>query len=420
MKLRLRKKENTEWAVGFILVMPFLFFGLMNVLHLPSLIKYLVDVAWLFLLFSLLKRRKVYMDNVVMKLAEWTIAFFVVALLGTITHLQSPLYFLWGLRNNLRFFVFFFSCITYVHSSSIPHYLVLFDKIFWINLFVVLIQYFLLGYDGDFLGGIFGVEKGCNGYMNIFMLIVVTKSVLNYMNKKENLTNCILTVAASLLVAILSELKVFVVELVIIILMAAALTKFSLRKLGICVVCIIGVVISGQAIAILFPSFTDWFSIKGIWKIISNTSGYTLRNDFNRANAVSRALRYFLPSLWDKLFGLGLGNCDYASFDFLITPFYRKYSWTNYMWFSSSFITLETGLCGLGVYLLFFAMLYWGINKRQKKATTELLYCQMAKIMVVMCFIIIIYNASLRSEAAYMMYFVLALPFVENKCTHRN
>jgi hypothetical protein len=46
------------------------------------------------------------------------------------------------------------------------------------------------------------------------------------------------------------------------------------------------------------------------------------------------------------------------------------------------------------------------------------IYSQLAKIMAVMSLIMIFYNSALRTEAGYIMYFVLALPFIRRKSPH--
>ena len=128
--------------------------------------------------------------------------------------------------------------------------------------------------------------------------------------------------------------------------------------------------------------------------------------------AVSISLDRFLLTPWKKIFGLGLGNCDYATFDFLVTPFYLANNKLNYSWFSSSMLVLETGLVGLGLYVLFFVAIYFAAHERQKLKQAEELHCQLARIMALMCPVLILYNNSLRMESAYMIYFILALPFL--------
>ena len=132
----------------------------------------------------------------------------------------------------------------------------------------------------------------------------------------------------------------------------------------------------------------------------------------NRMTAVSISLEQFLLSPWENIFGLGLGNCDYANFDFLNTPFYLANNQWHYSWFSSAMLVLETGLAGLGIYVLFFVVLFFAVHERQKLKQADVLYCQLAKIMALMCLVLILYNNSLRVEAAYMIYFILSLPFL--------
>lgn len=415
MKIKFRRKSQAEWLVLFVWVMPFAFFLLMNILRLPSLVKYTVDIGWIALLISMIRSR-INLPNIQAKtLGIIAGVFFFMTLIGFLLNYQSLLYYFWGLRNNARFFVFFFACICFLSGQSIEAYLRFFDGLFWLNLPAVLYQYFVLGKTQDYLGGIFGIEKGCNGYMNIFLVIIVTKSILYYMYQKENLTQCLVKVAVALMIAVLSELRIFFLEFVIIVILATVITKFSYRKLWVLIGAMVGVLVAVQMFTALFPEFSGWFSLESIWKTASSKSGYTGRNDLNRMTAVSIVLNRFLPSGLDKLFGLGLGNCDYASFDFLITPFYRAYKNLNYSWFSTAFLVLETGVAGLSLYIAFFVAIYFFANKRKKIAQGNLIYCQLAQIMAVLSVSIIIYNSSMRTEAAYMMYFILSLPFIRNE-----
>ena len=83
--------------------------------------------------------------------------------------------------------------------------------------------------------------------------------------------------------------------------------------------------------------------------------------------------------------------------------------------FSSAFLVLETGIIGLLLYISFFVAVYFGATKRQKLGKAAVEHCQIARILAFVCIFLLIYNVSLRTEAAYMMFFVLALPFIDNK-----
>lgn len=79
---------------------------------------------------------------------------------------------------------------------------------------------------------------------------------------------------------------------------------------------------------------------------------------------------------------------------------------------------LETGLIGLLTYLSFFVLIYSWAGKRIKNGMGEALYCQLAKVLAVVALILIVYNQSMRTEAAYMMFFIFSLPFI-NKNTEQ-
>lgn len=399
-----------------MLTMPFAFFLLIDLLGMPYSVKYTVDVAWVLLLLYMIKGRVTLPNAQAKGPAMITFLFFGLSAFVYLFRFQSPFYYLWGLRNNARFFVFFFACVVFIKECSAEHYLRFFDKVFWINIPVILYQYLVMGKAQDTLGGVFGVEKGCNGYLNVFLVIVVTSSILRYMNKKERLSSCFLKCALSLVIAVFAELKIFVVELALVTLLSALMTRFSLRKVAVVFGAAVGIILTGRLIAARYPAFSDWFRVSGMLEILSAYGGYTGSSDMNRLTAISVSLSY-LPTLGEKLFGLGLGNCDYASFEFLITPFFAAHENLHYAWFSSAFLVLETGLVGFGLYCLFFVWVYFGAAAREKSGQADPQICQTARALAIMCLVLVIYNASLRTEAAYMMHFVLALPFLPKEKT---
>lgn len=414
MTIRIRRKSQAEWLTLFILVMPFLFFFFLDLLHLPSLIKYTVDLAWVFLVLLMIINHVKLPNKQVRNLAFVVFLFFFLSLASVIWHYQSVFYFLWGLRNNVRFFVFFFACILYLKEKNVNNYLRLFDVIFWLNIPIIMYQYLIMGKAWDFLGGVFGVQTGCNAYMNIFMLIVVSKSVLLYFHKKESGQMCALKCVVALIIAALAEIKVFVFEFMLLLLMVMAMTKRSSKKVWIAMIAIICIPMSIRLLYKLYPSFAGWFTVDKILGILTSDRGYTSLNDMNRQTALPIAWNRFLGSWFEKLFGLGLGNCDYASFDFLITPFYASYKKLHYMWFSSAFLLLETGLVGLVIYILFFVLVWRNAQAKAKKVVGDaLVYCQLAQIMSVLAVVLVFYNVSLRTEAGFMVYFVLSLPFIQ-------
>ena len=109
---------------------------------------------------------------------------------------------------------------------------------------------------------------------------------------------------------------------------------------------------------------------------------------------------------------MGLGNCDTSSIALFNTDFYDLYVDIHYSIFSVSFMFMETGFVGLTLFTLFFVatFVYALVNFRKKRGNC--FFNQMGMIMSLLCFVIMFYNSSLRTEAGYIAYFVMALPFI--------
>lgn len=414
MVIRFERKSKAEWLVLFILAMPFTFFLLTDFLGLPSLVKYTVDVAWIVLLLYLIVNRFILPNTESKKIFCIVLLYFAMTVLGVILEYQSVLYYLWGLRNNFRFFVFFFACILFLKEHRVERCFDFLEWVYYINFAVTLFQFFAMGKRQDYLGGLFGVERGCNAYSNIFIVLVVSKSLLYCLHGKERFGSMACKTAIALLIAIFAELKVFFVEIIAIVFLALGMTRWSMKKLGISVCLFFGVGVAMYVLVMVFPEFYELVSLPKIWELLTAKSGYTMSNDMNRLTTVSISLGQFLNSWNQKLFGLGLGNCEHATFSFLQTPFYDAYKSLHYMWFSSAMLILETGIAGMAVYIAFFVVVYLSAGKREKQGRANILFCQLARITAVMSVVQIVYNSSMRTEAAYMLYFALALPFLKN------
>ena len=70
---------------------------------------------------------------------------------------------------------------------------------------------------------------------------------------------------------------------------------------------------------------------------------------------------------------------------------------------------------GLAFFFGFFVMVFILSRKAAKEKGSNQMCCHIASILAVCCVLVAIYNVSLRTEAGYMAYFVLALPFVGRK-----
>lgn len=408
--LCVKKRSLPECLTYVIFIMPFFLSLLQSFLGLPSFVKYIIDICWLGALVSLLFVRRAYIKKDIVPALSIITAFFSIALIVYLFNFQSPFYFLWGIRNNLRFYIAFIAFITFFDVEDINSCLKFMDVFFWINAIVVLFQFFVLGYEQDYLGGIFGVEKGCNAYLIVFFVIISIKAILNYFNDKETAFSCFAKCGVSMIIAVMAELKFFFVIFVIILIVASAITKFSWKKVFIYIVSFFFIMVASILIVEIFGE-NRAIDIENIVELIF-ASNYSSARDLGRFTAIPTISNRFLIEPLEKLFGFGLGNCDTSAFAICNTPFYRSYSYLNYNWFSSAFLFLETGFVGLSLYLIFFVVIFILAYKKSKKANSNKSFCQLGIIMSIVCFILTFYNSSLRMETGYMAYFVLALPFV--------
>lgn len=422
LQLKIKKRTQPEWLIYFIVIMPFLFSTFCELLPLPRFIRYSLDLAWIILLIlgaiNLFKNRVVF-SNKINIVKYWIGAFISISFIVYIFSYQSVVYYLWGFRNNFRFFLFFLLTILFFDYKDEEKIFKLFNIIFWINTFVMFFQYFVMNYKQDFLGGIFGVEKGCNGYLNIFFIIIVIKSMIFFLNKKENVWIFLSKSAVALLLATLAEIKFFYIEYLFILVVAVLITNFSMRKLVSVLIAIVILVVSVSLLYRLFPFFRNFFNIENI--ITSQSEGgYSNINNLSRLTAVPTVADRFLETPFEKIFGLGLGNCDGSTnFELVNTPFYESFGYLRFLWFSAPFVTLETGFLGLTLYVGFFVVVFILSVIYAKKFENEKSIFQIAAIVAAICPLIIVYNSSLRTEAGYMVFFVLALPFVRINSKYR-
>ena len=191
----------------FIFFVPAAQAFLTELLPIPDAIKFLCDGFLVLLLLKLFSQRFTKIDNYSMPFVVIVGLFFFITLVGYLFNYQSVFYYLWGLRNNIRMFVAFFAFAYLADWEDAKGWIKALDVLFVINFAVAIIQYFS-GYGQDYIGGIFGTSKGCNGSLLIFLCIVFAKTILSFMRGEEKMSKCIFVSVASLLVSTLSELKI--------------------------------------------------------------------------------------------------------------------------------------------------------------------------------------------------------------------
>lgn len=383
---------------------------LTELLPIPDAIKFLCDGFLVLLLLKLFSQRFTKIDNYSMPFVVIVGLFFFITLVGYLFNYQSVFYYLWGLRNNIRMFVAFFAFAYLADWEDAKGWIKALDVLFVINFAVVILQYFS-GYGQDYIGGIFGTSKGCNGSLLIFLCIVFAKTILSFMRGEEKMSKCIFVSVASLLVSTLSELKMFFILFILILFMASFMTAHSIKKTLFFAFGAVLVVLFGTLLTVLYKDFADFLSFDSLIKALTDT-GYATDEDIGRFTALPVISQRFLPGFFRKLFGLGLGNCDSSSLSMFNTPFFESHQTVHYSYFSYAFLFLETGFVGLALYASFFVASFFVSRKLKKLEMADEFACQMSIILSVICLILLVYNSSLRMEIGFMLFFVLALPII--------
>lgn len=383
---------------------------LTELLPIPDAIKFLCDGFLVLLLLKLFSQRFTKIDNYSMPFVVIVGLFFFITLVGYLFNYQSVFYYLWGLRNNIRMFVAFFAFAYLADWEDAKGWIKALDVLFVINFAVVILQYFS-GYGQDYIGGIFGTSKGCNGSLLIFLCIVFAKTILSFMRGEEKMSKCIFVSVASLLVSTLSELKMFFILFILILFMASFMTAHSIKKTLFFAFGAVLVVLFGTLLTVLYKDFADFLSFDSLIKALTDT-GYATDEDIGRFTALPVISQRFLPGFFRKLFGLGLGNCDSSSLSLFNTPFFESHQTVHYSYFSYAFLFLETGFVGLALYASFFVASFFVSRKLKKLEMADEFACQMSIILSVISLILLVYNSSLRMEIGFMLFFVLALPII--------
>lgn len=401
-----------------VMLIPFTYMLLAYTFHVPlgSIHTGVGILCGLLFLIGLVFFRPRLTEQMQVKWVLWAVLlFFGLSILGQLFGYQSILYYVSGLRNNGRYFVFFFACILFLKGNHRELYRKLLDLLFWVNLLLTLYQYFVLHIDWDYLGGIFGTAAGCNAYTNVFFLVVIALSLLRYLNGLEKGWLCLAKCAAALVITAMAELKMFVLEFAAVLVLAVVLTKFSRKNLILALCGLAGVYLCIQLMVFIFPWWKGWFNLREIWNTATASVGYTGVGDMNRLTAIPIAWNTYLETWPQKLFGLGLGNCDAAPLPGMTSPFYAANWQNNYIMFSSGFVMLETGLVGVITYLGIFVTIFFAAWHLRRKGQGDSVYCLTTEILALMSLVLFLYNCTLRTEVGFLLYFALALAFLKDE-----
>ncbi len=411
--LKIKLPPRKQRLVYYQIYLIFFMYWLKDVLHFPSAITYLTDVITIYLFIT---RIKSISRNIKASGAKRQLNIFGIILgciiIGALLNFVDPLLFIWGLRNNIRFFAFFFICLTLLYDSDLDRIFRFITVMFWMNVVMSSFQYFVMGVSGDYLGGFFGVTQGCNTYVNILICFISSFVLSQYFHKKTSLLNMGVTVVACLYLATLAELKIFYVEFIVIFLVAILIQKPTLKTGAFIISGVIMMIVGVQVILEYNPEILNFFFNQNAVEFYLSGNGYTNSGDLNRFTAIQQIYeKFFEGDFFHSIFGFGLGNCEYAQFSFLQSDFYLKYSYLHYRWFTHAWVYLEQGALGIILLVVFFVSIaLFAIKNKNISQRPELMMTSI--LFLPTCFIGLIYNSALQMESAYIIALICAIPFI--------
>lgn len=420
-------KKNIKSLVWFQLYYLFFYGFFRDIVGLPGFIAYFLDLFNILLfLYTIIKGKIWKVQKGQYRVAFfWILFFFIVTFYGLLFVEGSFVLYIWGFRNTFRYYIFFISCAILLDLSDIYGIVDVFKRVYLINLVICTIE-LMMGYRGDYLGGVFGVQQGCNGYLNLFLVILSAIYITEYLEKRNGLIKTVLFILSGFYLMSIAELKAFLFELPIIILLGMINAKFSFRKIALIMIGVVGIAVGVSMLGYFFEeSGLSFFTTDAITNYMGDR-GYTSSGDLSRINAVFQLHERFLSSSrGNELFGIGLGNASYSGmFSFFNSNFYMLYNALHYQWFTDALIYIETGLIGLiffeGFFVIIFIFSKSAVkrlemlsnkipNSTDNKLKTAI---QTSGIVAIICIIISVYNSSLSMDSAYMVYFLMAVPVI--------
>lgn len=402
-------KHLIEFQIILIVVVQFF----ITLWHFPSLLTYVTDVITIGLFFTwfLLNRKANVLRNY-MRATYWLIGIYLLYCVAAAFFKGVPIHlFLWGARNVFRFLAFFFVCAEVLEVGDSIRFHQLLLKFYWLNFIVLCYEKFVLGYRNDYLGGLFGVDQGCNGMTILFITLILAYKIGQFLYQKTSFTSLIIYSISYFLIAALAELKVCFVLYVWVIAVDVLLMKFNWRKLAIVIVSVIIFIVGITILAQYNPESLQYMSDYDAFSEYLNES-FRTEISFTRGNSVSLANEYFFKD--DIILGLtgyGLGNCDMSSY--FQSFFYQQYGFMNYRQYFISMTLLQLGYVGVFLYAAILISIF-AYAARFKKLVDDY-HLLLVQTTICICVVLAFYNFTLQIEIAYLVWFYLSMALIYGK-----
>lgn len=311
--------------------------------------------------------------------------------------------------------IFFASSISF-EEKDIEKFLKILNVMFYLNVILAFYQYYVLGLYGDNIGGTFLLEGRGNGGLLLMLLFETTYKISLFLEKKISLKDLAIVIILSMLTSVLAELKAYFILFVVLTLIALIINKKSWKTIFAFIMAVAGIIIGISILNQIDPESAKILSTKEIFNYAGGEShGYSTKKDISRLRAFSQINKaFFNKSIFNKMFGLGLGSCDVSSLNIFNSNFYNLYGEKlHYTWFTHAMLYLETGVIGYGIFILFFVFIIYYCKKLRKKDKSNSYIYNSTILFAIACIVTTWYNSSLRNDTSFFAYIALVLPFIK-------
>jgi len=315
----------------------------------------------------------------------------------------------------IRYLLLFILIFKYFDVRDISKYRNILLKFFWINAFLVFLQYFVLGMNGDIIGGSF-TNNGELFVFNLFCTFILSKE---YFEKRLKLKYFLSIIIVEIFTAMAAEIKImyFTIPLAIYA-VYVFIKKFSITHVITLIIAYFCLIPAMKTILLLMYNEQYVNKVFNIEAIEKETKGsYNLSENaanisFNRSTCVEKATLIILKDEIHKLGGYGIGSANTSNkFKTWISQQYS--STTSYNWFTSSWLLIEYGWIGYSIWILILISLIGRYAHFYVKASDRIVksWSALGFISALFTFIIAWYN-NMPYYNAYFIYFFWAICFI--------
>lgn len=379
-------------------------------------IPFISDLLVFYLAFTKMPNK---LNDVVKIVSPLIVHLFAILLIGSsiisFLNLTPPITILWGLRMVIRYLLLFILIFKYFDVRDISKYRNILLKFFWINAFLVFLQYFVLGMNGDIIGSSF-TNNGELFVFNLFCTFILSKE---YFEKRLKLKYFLSIIIVEIFTAMAAEIKImyFTIPLAIYA-VYVFIKKFSITHVITLIIAYFCLIPAMKTILLLMYNEQYVNKVFNIEAIEKETKGsYNLSENaanisFNRSTCVEKATLIILKDEIHKLGGYGIGSANTSNkFKTWISQQYS--STTSYNWFTSSWLLIEYGWIGYSIWILILISLIGRYAHFYVKASDRIVksWSALGFISALFTFIIAWYN-NMPYYNAYFIYFFWAICFI--------